>query len=40
MNPSPLRQRMLDELQMRGFAPKTFESYIGAVNLESSVDRP
>ncbi len=31
MNPSPLRQRMLDELQMRGFAPKTFESYVGAV---------
>lgn len=31
MNSSPLRQRMLDELQMRGYSPRTVESYIGAV---------
>ena len=26
-----LRQRMLDDLRLRGFAPKTQEAYLGAV---------
>jgi hypothetical protein len=29
---SPLRQRMLDALQLRGMAPRTQETYVDAVS--------
>ena len=29
---SELRQRMIDEMTLRGFSPRTHESYIGAVS--------
>ena len=28
---TPLRQRMIDEMTLRGMSPRTHESYIGAV---------
>jgi integrase/recombinase XerD len=29
---TPLRQRMLDDLQLRGFSPRTQEAYVRAVH--------
>ena len=31
MKVSPLRQRMLDAMQMRGYSPRTHDSYVQAV---------
>ena len=28
---TPLRQRMIDEMTLRGMSPRTHESYLGAV---------
>ena len=38
---TPLRQRMLDDLQLRGFSPRTQEAYVRAVRqLAAHFHRP